>query len=116
MVSSRRRRGQRLHLHPVFTVVTFLVVFVGCVFGQTDAPVSPSVMKTLSVEQLMDIDVTSVSRRPEKLSDVASAIQVITAEDILAAGAQAYLTKPLDVSKFLQTVSKVAFQKFTAAQ
>jgi len=40
------------------------------------------VLKKLSVEQLMDIEVTSVSRRPEKLSETASAIQVITSEDI----------------------------------
>jgi iron complex outermembrane receptor protein len=46
------------------------------------APPSPNALKTLSVEQLMDIEVTSVSKRPEKLSEVASAIQVITADDI----------------------------------
>src|SRR5207249_3373366 len=59
-----------------------------CVFGQTEEAIeSPTVMKTLSVEELMNIDVTSVSRRPEKLSEAASAIQVITAEDILRSGA-----------------------------
>ena len=35
----------------------------------------------------MDIVVTSVAKRPEKLSEVASAIQVITADDIRRAGA-----------------------------
>src|SRR2546422_1606778 len=35
----------------------------------------------------MDIEVTSVSKRPEKLSETASAIQVITEEDIRRSGA-----------------------------
>jgi len=35
----------------------------------------------------MNIEVTSVSRRPEKLSEAASAIQVITADDIRRSGA-----------------------------
>jgi iron complex outermembrane receptor protein len=56
--------------------------------AQTDAPLpSASTLKTLSVEELMDIDVTSVSKRPEKISDTASAIQVVTAEDVQEAGA-----------------------------
>ncbi|MGC3982880.1 MAG: TonB-dependent receptor [Steroidobacteraceae bacterium] len=44
-------------------------------------------LKKLSVEQLMDVEVTSVSRRPEKLSESASAIQVITQDDIRRSGA-----------------------------
>jgi len=39
-------------------------------------------LKKLSIEQLMNIEVTSVSRSPEKLSDAASAIQVVTGIDI----------------------------------
>lgn len=44
-------------------------------------------LKKLSLEELMDVRVTSVSRRPEKLTEVASAIQVITREEILRSGA-----------------------------
>ena len=44
-------------------------------------------LKTLSIEQLMDLEVTSVSRRPERLAEAASAIQVITQEDIRRSGA-----------------------------
>jgi iron complex outermembrane receptor protein len=47
----------------------------------------PSELKKLSVEELMDIEVTSVSKRPEKLSETASAIQVITGEQIRRSGA-----------------------------
>ena len=44
--------------------------------------------KSLSLAQLMEIEVTSVSRRPESLAEVASAVQVITGEDMKRAGAR----------------------------
>ena len=44
-------------------------------------------LKLLSFEELMDIEVTSVSKRPEKLLESPSAIQVITGEDIRRSGA-----------------------------
>lgn len=43
--------------------------------------------KKLSLSELMDLQVTSVSRRPEKLSDAASSIQVVTGDDIRRSGA-----------------------------
>ena len=48
---------------------------------------SPSTLRTMSVEELMNIEVTSVSMNPEKLLDAASAIQVVTGEDIRRSGA-----------------------------
>lgn len=51
------------------------------------ADLSPDELKSLSLEELMNLEVTSVSRRVEKLSEVASAIQVITQEDIRRSGA-----------------------------
>ena len=45
-------------------------------------------LKDLSLEQLMNIEVTSVSKNPEKLEDAASAIQVITQQDIRNSGAK----------------------------
>lgn len=44
-------------------------------------------LKTLSIEQLLNVEVTSVSKRPERLARVASAIQVITQQDIRRSGA-----------------------------
>lgn len=41
----------------------------------------------MSIEELMNLEVTSVSRTPEKLSEVASAIQVITRQAIIRSGA-----------------------------
>lgn len=39
-------------------------------------------LKQLSLDELLDIEVTSVSKRAEKLTEVASAIQVVTGADI----------------------------------
>ena len=44
-------------------------------------------LKSLSLDQLMDVEVTSVARHPEKLLQTASAIQVITRDDIRRSGA-----------------------------
>jgi len=54
---------------------------------QPDTVTSVGALKRLSLEQLMSVDVTSVSRRPERLANAASAIQVITSEDIRRSGA-----------------------------
>jgi iron complex outermembrane receptor protein len=58
------------------------------VFGQTDGSLpSPSALKKMTVDELMDLQVSSVSKRPEKLSEAASAIQVITGDDVHRSGA-----------------------------
>src|SRR5216117_336369 len=66
-------------------------VFVACTgtaLAQTYAASgTPSELKKLSLEELLNMEVTSVSRRPEKLSETASAIQVITQEEIHRSGA-----------------------------
>src|SRR3989475_9466101 len=54
---------------------------------QPDSSASAEALKKLSIEQLMNLEVTSVSRRPERLAQVASAIQVITQQDIRRSGA-----------------------------
>jgi iron complex outermembrane receptor protein len=46
----------------------------------------PQTFKKLSLEQLMEVDVTLVTRRPEPVSTAAAAISVITAEDIRRSG------------------------------
>ena len=48
---------------------------------------SVNALKELSLEQLLDIQVTSVSKQPEKLLDAAAAIQVITGDEIRRSGA-----------------------------
>src|SRR5713101_2306042 len=55
--------------------------------ARPDSSLSAQALKKLSIEQLMNLQVTSVSKRPEPLSQTASAIQVITQEDIRRSGA-----------------------------
>lgn len=45
-------------------------------------------LKSLGIEDLLQAEVTSVSKKPEKLADAAAAVFVITAEDIERSGAQ----------------------------
>jgi iron complex outermembrane recepter protein len=52
-----------------------------------DTSLSAAALKRLSIEQLMNVEVTSVSKRPERLAQAAAAIQVITQEDIRNSGA-----------------------------
>lgn len=47
----------------------------------------PEELKKLSVEQLLDIDVTSVSKYPERFSAAAAAVTVLTSEDLDRSGA-----------------------------
>ena len=72
--------------HALLTAI--LVLISNYVFSQTqDTLLSSSRLKKLSLEELMDIEVTSISMRPEKLTEVASAVQVITGEYIRRSGA-----------------------------
>jgi iron complex outermembrane receptor protein len=48
---------------------------------------SPQALKQLSLEQLMDMDVTSVAREPEPYKDAPAALQVITSDEIDRSGA-----------------------------
>src|SRR5882724_11239730 len=90
-----------------WTLAGFAVlVAAGGVFAQTpEAAVSTADLKKLSVEELMDLEVTSVSKRPEKLSETASAIQVITREDIRRSGASS-LPEALRLASNLQVAQK----------
>jgi iron complex outermembrane recepter protein len=62
-------------------------------------------LKGLSVEQLMNIEVTSVARHPEKLSEAASAVQVITQADIRRSGATS-IAEALRLADNLQVAQK----------
>jgi len=58
-------------------------------------------LKQLSIEQLMNLEVMSVSKRPERLAQAASAIQVITYDDIRRSGASS-LAEALRLAPNLQ--------------
>jgi iron complex outermembrane receptor protein len=74
-----------------------------------DSSPAVRVLKQLSIDELMDVEVTSVSRRPEKLADAASAIQVITGEEIRRSGASS-LPEALRLAGNLETVQVNAAQ------
>jgi iron complex outermembrane receptor protein len=62
-------------------------------------------LKNLSLDQLMDVEVTSVARHPEKLLQTASAIQVITRDDIRRSGATS-IPEALRLADNLEVVQK----------
>jgi iron complex outermembrane recepter protein len=75
-----------LRLRQIAAIV--FVIVSNSVLGQAASEfASPTQLKKLSIEELMDLEVTSVSRRPEKLTETPSAVQVITQEDIRRSGA-----------------------------
>src|SRR5262245_24815018 len=68
--------------------ITFLLV--GVRFGHgvplfAAQPASQD-LKRLSIEQLMEIDVTLATRQPEPIASTATAISVVTGDDIRRAG------------------------------
>ena len=84
-------------------LIALIPIFAAQIFGQEaygpaispEAPAeapsrdlssSPRELKKLPLEQLLDMEVTSASRRPEKLSETSSAVDLITSEDIERAG------------------------------
>lgn len=71
-----------------YLVVACGILLPGMLLAQNDSTLaSTSPLKKLSLEELLNIEVTSVSKTTQTLSEVASAIQVITSEDIRRSGA-----------------------------
>ena len=83
--SARTRAQSAYPLKAAALVVLSLVILAHRAPAQQ--PDTAAVLKKLSVEELMNVLVTSVSKRAEPLSRAASAIQVITGEDIRRSGA-----------------------------
>ncbi len=89
----------------VFAILAFIAC---CLPAHADADDSTSTLDTLkglSVQELMSIKVTSVARHPEKLLETASAIQVITADEIRRSGATS-LAEVLRLADNLQVAQK----------
>ena len=66
-------------------LVSGLIIFAGISFGQAND--ASSALKRMSLEELMALEVTSVSRQPEPYRQAPAAIHVITREDIYRSGA-----------------------------
>jgi iron complex outermembrane receptor protein len=71
---------------PLLLALVIMVVLAGEVLAQTPRSGQLDELKQLSIEELADTDVTSASRRTERLADVAAAITVITGEDLRRMG------------------------------
>src|SRR6267378_6368828 len=67
-------------------LASFLAV---CLAGSTEAQTSRSVpdVAAMSMEDLMNMQVTSVSKRTQKVADAAAAVFVLTQEDVRRSGA-----------------------------
>jgi iron complex outermembrane receptor protein len=72
------------NLYPPFSLVVLFSWATFCAQGQD---LEVGALKAMSMDELLDIQVTSVSKRNENISETASAIQVITNEDIFHSGA-----------------------------
>ena len=83
---------------PLLLTLGLLALAQSAAAQRPDTTLSADSLKRLSIEQLMNLQITSVSKRPERLAQAASAIQVITREDINREGYQT-------VSDILQVLS-----------
>jgi len=113
--ASDARRGERLlpktlpyRTWRVTCATLGLLLSTSTALAQTQQDTTSSrALKQLSVEELMNVEVTSVSKGPEKLAQTASAIQVITAEDIRRSGAT-NLPEALRLATNLQVAQSTA--------
>ncbi len=75
-------KGNRFLVQYIITAILILIFF-----PSTGLSTLNSDLTELSIEELMNIEVTSVSKKQQKLIDAAAAVFVITAEDIRRSGA-----------------------------
>ena len=99
----RSRRGGVGALGAV--AAAFVAICVHCAPAEADGSSTIGDLKRLNVEDLMNVEVTSVARHPEKLIGAASAIQVITQEDIRRSGATS-IPEALRLADNLQVAQK----------
>ena len=82
--SPKDRAAGPLHRKTQITVAALLALITGTAAAQEN---STNVLKSLSVEDLMNVKVTSVSKTASPLSAAAAAIYVITHDDVVRSGA-----------------------------
>jgi iron complex outermembrane receptor protein len=91
--------------------------------AQAETPEQLDELHELTIEQLANLEVTSVSRRPESISEAPAAIEVITSEDIRRSGAQSLpevlrLARNLEVARVdsqYYAISARGFNSFQAS-
>lgn len=80
-------RGYRRILHPAAITLLFLLHASPAITQEAGKAVAAVDVKKLSLEDLGNIEITSVSKQAESLNDAPAAIYVITNEDIRRSGA-----------------------------
>ena len=71
----------------VWVTITFLTISAHICLLPALAAGQQAALAELSLEELMDVEVTSASRKPQRAGDVAAAVFVITQDDIRRSGA-----------------------------
>src|SRR6267143_6547916 len=84
--SPRLRRHLRFHRPAVCLLGMLLAVAAGSGHTALCQDAAPD-LTAIGIEAVMNMEVTSVSKRPERLMDAAAAVQVITSDDIRRSGA-----------------------------
>lgn len=90
-----KKRGRSITRHPLQAAktISYIATLIGMYFSSTPvwaaAPqlLAMSDFSKMSLEDLGNIEITSVSRQPERILDAPAAITVITSEDIRRSGA-----------------------------
>jgi iron complex outermembrane receptor protein len=75
-----------MHFMKIQTFRAAVVVLAGWTLCGSLAQPKPMDLTELSLEELMNIEVTLVSKRPEKMTDAAAAVYVLTQDDIRRSG------------------------------
>jgi iron complex outermembrane recepter protein len=106
MVSNNRIR---IPSAPRAALLAAVVLSAACRLGAQAAQPAPSIgdLKQLSIDDLMNIEVTSVTKEPEALLQADSAIQVVTGDDIERSGASS-IPEALELADNLDIAQKNA--------
>jgi iron complex outermembrane recepter protein len=83
---SKKRSALYFSVRWVATAATLLAVFTGLIATQGRAQEVKPDLSDLSLETLTSMEITSVARKEQKLTEAAAAIFVITSEDIRRSG------------------------------
>ena len=86
---------------PVRVLASVLLLAFGADFPSAAAEPDAGSLADLSLEELSNVEITSVSKRAERLSDAAASVFVITADDIRRSGVRR-LTEALRLAPNLQ--------------
>src|SRR3954471_4634070 len=92
----------------MFLCTMFFALFIGLPPTEPQQVAAVQDLTRLSIEELLDIDITSVSRRSKSLAETAAAVEVITGADIRRAGVT-------NIAEALRLFTGVQVSQFNAA-